>query len=83
MTGPAPWMPRGSRPAPGAPHPHQRLKITVLNRRAKNQRLAVAGYVWAFSAISASPGARGTPDGGEGAASNTMPRRARLLRSES
>src|SRR5215831_12397866 len=30
----------------------------VLHRRVKNQRLAAAGYVWAFSAISASPGAR-------------------------
>jgi transposase len=30
----------------------------VLHRRVKNQRLAAAGYLWAFSAISASPGAR-------------------------
>jgi hypothetical protein len=30
----------------------------VLHRRVKNQRLAAAGYVWAFSAITASPGAR-------------------------
>jgi hypothetical protein len=30
----------------------------VLHRRVKNQRLAAAGYSWAFSAISASPGAR-------------------------
>jgi hypothetical protein len=30
----------------------------VLHRRVKNQRLAAAGYIWAFSAISASPGAR-------------------------
>lgn len=30
----------------------------VLHRRVKNQRLAAAGYNWAFSAISASPGAR-------------------------
>ena len=30
----------------------------VLHRRVKNQRLAAAGYTWAFSAISASPGAR-------------------------
>ena len=30
----------------------------VLHRRIKNQRLAAAGYSWAFSAISASPGAR-------------------------
>jgi len=31
---------------------------TVLHRRVKNQRLAAAGYSWAFSAITASPGAR-------------------------
>jgi transposase len=30
----------------------------VPHRRVKNQRLAAAGYLWAFSAISASPGAR-------------------------
>jgi transposase len=30
----------------------------VIHRRVKNQRLASAGYNWAFSAISASPGAR-------------------------
>src|SRR5689334_15456504 len=30
----------------------------VSHRRVKNQRLAAAGYIWAFSAISASPGAR-------------------------
>jgi transposase len=32
--------------------------IAVLHRRIKNQRLAAAGYTWAFSAITASPGAR-------------------------
>jgi transposase len=32
--------------------------LTVLHRRVKNQRLAAVGYSWAFSAISASPGAR-------------------------
>jgi transposase len=32
--------------------------IAVLHRRVKNQRLAAAGYLWAFSAITASPGAR-------------------------
>ncbi len=32
--------------------------LAVLHRRVKNQRLAAAGYSWAFSAISASPGAR-------------------------
>jgi transposase len=30
----------------------------VVHRRVKNNRLAAAGYLWAFSAISASPGAR-------------------------
>jgi hypothetical protein len=30
----------------------------VLHRRVKNQRLAAAGYVWAFAALTASPGAR-------------------------
>jgi transposase len=30
----------------------------VVHRRVKNNRLAAAGYIWAFSAISASPGAR-------------------------
>jgi len=34
----------------------------VLHRRIKNQRLAAAGYVWAFSALTASPGARGHYD---------------------
>ena len=32
--------------------------MAVLHRRVKNQRLAAAGYNWAFSAITASPGAR-------------------------
>jgi transposase len=31
---------------------------TVLHRRVKNQRLAAAGYLWAFSALTSSPGAR-------------------------
>ena len=30
----------------------------VMHRRVKNQRLAAAGYHWAFSALTASPGAR-------------------------
>ena len=30
----------------------------VMHRRVKNQRLASAGYVWAFAALTASPGAR-------------------------
>jgi transposase len=31
---------------------------TVMHRRVKNQRLAGVGYVWAFAALTASPGAR-------------------------
>lgn len=31
---------------------------TVLHRRVKNQRLASVGYLWAFAALTASPGAR-------------------------
>jgi transposase len=33
-------------------------KKSVTHRRVKNSRLAAAGYTWAFSALSASPGAR-------------------------
>jgi transposase len=32
--------------------------LHVMNRKVKNQRLAAAGYVWAFSALTASSGAR-------------------------
>jgi transposase len=32
--------------------------LTVMHRRVKNQRLANAGYIWAFAALTASPGAR-------------------------
>ena len=32
--------------------------VTVMARRVKNQRLASVGYVWAFSALTASPGAK-------------------------
>ncbi len=32
--------------------------LTVMHRRVKNQRLAAAGYVWAFASLTASPGAR-------------------------
>jgi len=35
---------------------------SVTHRRVKNNRLAAAGYIWAFSALSASPGARGHYD---------------------
>lgn len=31
---------------------------TVSHRRVKNQRLAATGYIWAFAALTASPGAR-------------------------
>ncbi len=31
---------------------------SVTHRRVKNNRLAAAGYIWAFSALTASPGAR-------------------------
>lgn len=33
-------------------------KTTVLARHIKNQRLASVGYIWAFAALTASPGAR-------------------------
>ncbi|KAK1182140.1 IS110 family transposase [Streptomyces sp. NBS 14/10] len=33
-------------------------KTTVLARHVKNQRLAAVGYLWAFAALTASPGAR-------------------------
>jgi len=32
--------------------------LTVTHRKVKNQRLAAVGYLWAFSALTASPGAR-------------------------
>jgi transposase len=32
--------------------------ITITHRKVKNQRLASVGYQWAFSALTASPGAR-------------------------
>jgi hypothetical protein len=34
----------------------------VVHRRVKNQRLAATGYVWAFAALTASPGARARYD---------------------
>ncbi len=33
-------------------------RAIVMHRRVKNQRLATTGYQWAFSALTASPGAR-------------------------
>jgi transposase len=35
---------------------------SVTHRRVKNNRRAAAGYIWAFSALTASPGARGHYD---------------------
>ena len=32
--------------------------LTVMRRKVKNQRLAGVGYLWAFAALTASPGAR-------------------------
>ncbi len=32
--------------------------LAVLHRRVKNQRLTATGYIWAFAALTASPGAR-------------------------
>jgi transposase len=32
--------------------------LAVMHRRIKNQRLAATGYLWAFAALTASPGAR-------------------------
>ena len=53
-------MPKASRPTPEPrPSPAPAAKTAaVLHRRVKNQRLAAAGYVWAFAALTASPGAR-------------------------
>lgn len=41
-----------------ARHPGQRQSCTVFARRVKNNRLAATAYVWAFSALIRSPGAR-------------------------
>lgn len=41
--------------------------VAVLARRVKNQRLASVGYVWAFSSLTASPGARAHYDRHRGA----------------
>ena len=53
-------MPKASRPTPGPPpSPAPPAKPPPsLHRRVKNQRLAAAGYVWAFAALTASSGAR-------------------------
>jgi transposase len=47
--------------------------LAVLHRRVKNQRLAAAGYIWAFSAITASPGARAHYDRRKAAGDRTPP----------
>jgi Transposase IS116/IS110/IS902 family len=36
--------------------------LAVLHRRVRNQRLAATGYIWAFAALTASPGARARYD---------------------
>ena len=45
----------------------------VLHRRVKNQRLASVGYVWAFAALTASPGARAHYDRRKNAGTATSP----------
>ncbi len=42
----------------GSGHPSLRKSVVVMQRRIKNQRLAAAGYVWAFAVLTASPQAR-------------------------
>ena len=52
-------MPKDSRPTPAPPpSPAPPARKSVTRRRVKNNRLAAAGYIWAFSALTASPGAR-------------------------
>ncbi len=41
--------------------------MSVTHRRVKNQPLAAVGYLWAFAALSASPGARAHYDRGKAA----------------
>jgi hypothetical protein len=45
----------------------------VLHRWVKNQRLASVGYVWAFAALTASPGARAHYDRRKAAGTATSP----------
>ncbi len=49
--------------------------IAVLHRRVKNQRLAATGYIWAFTALTASPGARAHDDRRKTAGTDTPPPR--------
>jgi hypothetical protein len=60
MTDPALLPPAQSRPTPAPPRSRASGKsLLVTHRRVKNQRLATAGYQWAFAALTASPGAAG------------------------
>jgi transposase len=47
--------------------------LTVTHRKVKNQRLAAVGYVWAFSALTASSGARAHYDHRKSPATVTPP----------
>jgi hypothetical protein len=44
-------------PDPAPPHGTRGKSLLVSHRRIKNQRLATVGYIWAFAALTASPGA--------------------------
>ena len=58
-TAPASPTPEASRPMPERTgHPGQRQEPHRHAPAVKNQRLAAAGYLWAFAALTASPGAR-------------------------
>ena len=50
--------------------------VAVMHRRIKNHRLADAGYRWAFTALTASPGARAHHDRRRHAGDPTPPRNA-------
>jgi hypothetical protein len=56
-------MLKDSRPTPTRhPSPASGKSTSLTCRKVKNNRLAAAGYLWAFSALTASPGARGHYD---------------------
>jgi hypothetical protein len=62
-TDPGSRMPRGSRPTPGQrPSPGPAARSPPCCTAGSNQRLAAVGYIWAFSALNASPGARARYD---------------------
>jgi hypothetical protein len=44
-----------------------------MHRRVKNQRLASVGYLWAFAALTASPGAAPTTTAAKPPATGTSP----------